>query len=372
MPCSSRRSHWWRVLLYQAALGLRAFVDVAERDIGVDAERLIAVELPASSPPVDETDATGLLARLRGTPGVKSVVPGEIPILAASTLVSTLEHAPRSAKDLDRTTELAVEASPGYLEVLGIPVIWRSSCSPGRGWVFLSATVARTMGGDRQGGCRSVYVNGLAREVAGIVADVWGGGSEATGPSRYIYLPPRLPQRSIVVRTAGSAALAAAAVAAAVREATGVSGPVGITLGSDLAGRLTAPARSRLLLLLALGVTALILAAVGVWSVCDEAVRLGAYSDAIRSAMGAAPSAVFRRRFAEPAVIVTLGLSVGLPLGLLLGRFITGMTGAARHVDLPAAAGVAAVVYGIGAAAALGPARRAASSDPLRVLRHDQ
>jgi ABC-type antimicrobial peptide transport system permease subunit len=66
-----------------------------------------------------------------------------------------------------------------------------------------------------------------------------------------------------------------------------------------------------------------------------------------------------------------VGLALGLALSLAAGRALSGMLYGVSPHDPATLAGVGLLLMAVAAAAALGPAWRAARLDPARVLRGD-
>ena len=73
--------------------------------------------------------------------------------------------------------------------------------------------------------------------------------------------------------------------------------------------------------------------------------------------------------YAFSTVTVAAGLLVGLALAVAAGRVLRGYLYATTPTDPWTLAGVAALLVAAGAAACLGPARRATTVDPLIALR---
>jgi ABC-type antimicrobial peptide transport system permease subunit len=73
----------------------------------------------------------------------------------------------------------------------------------------------------------------------------------------------------------------------------------------------------------------------------------------------------------EVLLLVGLGLAVGIPAALALGRFISAQLYAVKEND-PAVAGIAVILLSlIAAMAGLVPAQRASRIDPLHALRYE-
>ncbi|MEO6690421.1 MAG: ADOP family duplicated permease [Dokdonella sp.] len=130
--------------------------------------------------------------------------------------------------------------------------------------------------------------------------------------------------------------------------------------------------RSRLNTLLGLlGVTALLLAAVGLYAVLAYSVRLRVPEFGVRMALGARASHVLRHVLGQGLSLIGFGLALGLPLAWGFARLLSAKLYGVGAFDLPTLAGVAAVLAAIGLVACWWPARRAARVDPVIALRDE-
>ena len=131
-------------------------------------------------------------------------------------------------------------------------------------------------------------------------------------------------------------------------------------------------ARGRLISALFAGfsILALVLSAVGLYSVSSYSVAQRTNEFGIRVALGAQRAHVFRIVMASAAVSVGIGVVAGLVLSIGLNRFISSWVG--NSTDHPwIALGVSFLLLAVAAAACLIPARRALSVDPMTALRHE-
>jgi ABC-type antimicrobial peptide transport system permease subunit len=121
----------------------------------------------------------------------------------------------------------------------------------------------------------------------------------------------------------------------------------------------------------AFGMLATLLAAIGVYGVMAFAVAGRRREMGIRLALGAQPSTVVWLVLREVLILVAIGLAVGVPSALALGRLVSSqLYGVEPHSPLVAAA----TVLFIGAVAGLAgliPARRASRIDPVFALRYE-
>jgi ABC-type antimicrobial peptide transport system permease subunit len=124
-------------------------------------------------------------------------------------------------------------------------------------------------------------------------------------------------------------------------------------------------------LLTLFGVFALLLASIGLHGVTSYSVERRAKEIGVRMALGAAPGQVLWMVQRQVVVLVVIGLAIGLPAALwttpLLGALLFGVA----PTDPGVLATGAVVMLLVAMAAGWLPARRAATSDPLRALRKE-
>jgi putative ABC transport system permease protein len=115
---------------------------------------------------------------------------------------------------------------------------------------------------------------------------------------------------------------------------------------------------------------ALVLAAVGLYSVVSYSVAQRTNEFGIRIALGATSSDVLRIVFASTTLSVGSGLAAGVLLSLALNRLVSQWAeGSSIHASI--LFGVTLVMVSVAAMACLAPARRASSVDPMKALRYE-
>jgi ABC-type antimicrobial peptide transport system permease subunit len=117
-------------------------------------------------------------------------------------------------------------------------------------------------------------------------------------------------------------------------------------------------------------VLALVLAAVGLYSVVSYGVATRTNEFGIRMALGAQSGDVLRLVFRSTAASVGAGLGAGVILSLVLARVFTKWTQETTRDPLILIA-VMLLLCAAAAAASLIPARRASSIDPMTALRYE-
>jgi ABC-type antimicrobial peptide transport system permease subunit len=164
-----------------------------------------------------------------------------------------------------------------------------------------------------------------------------------------------------------------ASVLPAVREAINKVSPQIVVTSTSLleerVARSVAEERFRATLSAAFGFTALTLAAVGLYGVIARRSADRRREFGVRVALGARPADVGGLVLRDAALLVVVGLLLGLPAAYATAQvtrsLLFGVSATSPYVFLLTAAGLAAVA----AAASLLPARRASLADPVAALR---
>lgn len=210
--------------------------------------------------------------------------------------------------------------------------------------------------------------------VVGVVEDFHQNGLDAP-PAAELYRPLAQVRRSVamtlLVRTAGDPT----ARLAEVREAVHALDPeVPLTFVSSLDRVLwDSLARPRLVVSLLAGfaLLALLLGCLGVYGVVAHDVRRQSHDIGIRMALGARATDVLRLVLGRGVRLTSAGVACGLLASLALGRFLTGLLYEVAPTDPATLAAVALLLAAAALGAALLPARRAVTPDPVDALRHD-
>jgi hypothetical protein len=318
----------------------------------------------------------------RGLPGVRdAALTSERPYLGEG-LVKTMT--PEGMEDAEDGVWVSTRiVSPGYFELLGIPVLEGRGLAPGDDQgepaAVVSETFARTYWptGDALG--RRVLMgstedpDGPVYRIVGVVGDVrQRPGSPAPAS---LYVPLRAnpwPTLSLVVRTdPGATAAAATALRDLVRRTDPTLPPGTVTPLNALAREGRARPRFYTALLGSFGLLALALALVGIYATTAYATRSRTREIGIRMALGAHAGRVVGEVVRRTGGAVLGGALVGLAAAWASA---TVLSDALRYVDPRDATthvGVAALVVAAGVAAAWLPAARAARVDPATTLRED-
>ena len=129
--------------------------------------------------------------------------------------------------------------------------------------------------------------------------------------------------------------------------------------------------RFTMLLLVSFAGLALLLAAVGIYSVLSYAVRRRVREIGIRMALGAQVRDVLRMVMIEGMKPTLLGVVIGLSGALALGRVMASVIFGVSARDFATFATVAVLTTGVGLLASTLPAYRATRVDPMKTLRDE-
>ena len=208
--------------------------------------------------------------------------------------------------------------------------------------------------------------------IVGVVRDMRHQGLEEK-PDPTLYLPLAMDavewEPSLLVRSSQPpAALAASLHAELARLGPEVASSEPKTIRQEIDQSIY---RERLMATLGgfFGLLALALAAIGLYGVVAYGTARRAREIGIRVALGARRVSVVRTVIADAMLLVAGGLLLGLPLAFFAGRRVSEMLAAVPAASLTTLAVVSAALVAVGLLAAAGPARRAATLDPMRVLR---
>ena len=116
---------------------------------------------------------------------------------------------------------------------------------------------------------------------------------------------------------------------------------------------------------------ALALAAVGMYGVMSYSVRQRTQEIGVRIALGARPGDVMGMLVRRGVWLTSVGMGIGLVLALAISRIVGAFLYRVSSTDGATFAGVSILLFSVAMAAVLIPARRAASMDALRSIRHE-
>ncbi len=352
------------VLLVLGGILIRNIQRLDATDPGYSLDQLLDLRLKSATP--------AMLARLEQQPGIRSVsAVARVPLygrLVREPVTVDGRTMPLYRNHVDHryfeTLGLAVEGR-GFTaaETTGqAPVAVISRATARQLWPAKSPLGQMFTMGDEQ---RATY------QVVGVVPDVVSGFLFEGQDSSSIYLPAAAGMDEVdstLVRIDGRAATLVPALRALCLEHSTGCEP---TTLRDVARMQRFPFQAAAAVAGALGGLALLLTAVGLYSVASYSVVQRRREIGIYLTLGASPAQVVRRILGEAGWCVLSGVSVGLPICLVLSKLAASSMLQIRTFDPGAYLGVPVLLALIALLACALPARRAARLDPMLSLREE-
>jgi predicted permease len=371
------------ILLVGSGLLIRSFLALQGEDPGFAADSRLALSTPLTSSrygAVEEVRAYGdeALERLAFVPGVESVaITTLVPVGGQDEIWSLeIEGRPPSGRD-DYISTLHYRVSAGYFATMGIEMRVGREFTPSdrEGAVrvaVVSESFARDQFPDESPVGRRIRFGGDDPwwEIVGVAADVQHYQVGQTSMPQ-VYLPfGQRPDRDVnfVIK----ASVPPLSLVQSVRNEIQTVDPdmpvEGVrTMGQIIAADISAP-RFRTMLLTGFGLTALLLAVVGLYGVISYTVAQRSWEMAMRIALGAQQSRVLRLVFRDGVGLVAIGVVIGIGGALVLARALESMLFGVSANDPLVYIAVPSLLFAVAVLAILVPALRATRVDPLRVL----
>jgi putative ABC transport system permease protein len=328
------------VVVVAAGLFTATFRRLAAVPLGVDADRVLVVNLDSSRSRVEPAERRRLheriVSELAALPGVEHAAGSTSTPVAGGASNLLVDARGRAANGGGRVMWNFV--TPDWFATYGIPV------RAGREFTFNDVDKSARVVVVNEAFARKFFAGTSAlgvtldatindwltdRTVVGIVADaIYGSPRDPVPPAFYLPLSQsagKVPDANSIrlgVRAAGASASALAPrVGAAIAS---VDRDVAFSLRSLADHVDDSLAQERLLAALssAVGVLAIVLAAVGVYGVTAYAVNRRRTEIGIRLALGAEPQSVIRLMLWKGVRLLSAGVLIGVPTSLWLSRFV--------------------------------------------------
>jgi predicted permease len=358
-------------------------------DTGFDVDHLVVASLAV--PQETSSDRarhlhllSTLVARLDAVDSIDSATPVNMPPFSGvGWSVPAFQAEGQDATRARANPELDLEAvHPGYFATFGLPIV--------RGRAFVPS--------DRSGATRVAIVSEdvavrtwpgqdpIGRRLKMGQADTNAPWLTVVGiarPSRYrdlerrhpvLYIPAEqllVAAQSIVVRTRGPLADAAAAVRAAVRAVDPAVGVMAVQPLDDLRQEPLARPRFAASLSAAFGAVALALSALGVFTITATSVQQRRAELRVRIALGATPAVIQRLVLGQGMRLAAIGVTIGTVGALVAARWLADLLFETRPSDPMSFAGTALLLLLSALLASALPAWRAAKTNPADGLRQD-
>jgi putative ABC transport system permease protein len=367
------------VLLAGAGLLMRSYINVISLDTGFSQSTVtFRVSLDQRYAKREQQVAfyKQLIARLDGLPGVQAAgVVSDLPLNNSESL-SFLWVDGFPNQDYQMTEGRTV--TPGYFAAMHVPLIagryFTDADAEGQRPVIINERLARTYFSNRNpiGGRFSTDdKHSDWATVVGVVADVRHTSLEDEPQPQMYRAAYDLGFRdaSVAVRSTQPSANVMNEIRAAMRSIDPNLAATDIRTMGDLVSLASARRRFQTSLLTAFAAVALVLALVGLYGLMAFSVNRRAREVGIRMALGAKREDVLLLVLRNAGTLVGAGLITGLGCAWMAARLLQSFLFGVKGHDPMTAIAVSLLLLVCGCLAALVPARRAASVDPVKALR---
>ena len=383
------------VLLIGAGLMIRSFQQLHGVKPGFESHGVLTMTAAISrakfpSPTQHISFFEQVLQRVRTLPGVESAgVIDDIPLNQnGSHQPIAIEGRPVVAMSEQPEVDVRL-ISPGYMGAMRIPIVrgrdFGDTDAAGRpAAILISASMAQHFwpGEDPLGKRLTLtFFPESVREVVGVVGDVKLDGLDQDRPSTILYMPlaqisvPSVGWQSfpmaLVVRSATNPTGIVSAVTNAVHQVDREIPVRDILTMDELVTNSISQQRFNMLLLGAFAALALLLAAIGIYSVLSYSVKRRVQEIGIRLALGARIGDVLRMVIVEGMKPTLLGVVLGTVGALAMGHVLASLIYGVKPTDPVTFLVVAVLLAAIALFATIIPAYRAAKVDPLVALRYE-
>lgn len=370
------------VLLVGAGLFVRSLANVERLRLGYDPDRLVWVQPVWRGTPLDDSRKRqlldALLKRAQALPGVEHAARGLTVPFAMEWDIMLHVAGIDSVSKLGQFT--LQSATPDFFATMGTHLL------RGRGFtvadvdsaprvMVVGESMARRLwpNEDPIGKCvRLNTVTAPCTTVVGVAEDTRG--SKLSEPELHYYLPtPQFnpDQGGVFVRVHGSADDATESTRRALQRMMPGSSYVTTTSMSSILAPEMRSWKLGAVMFAVFGALALVLAAIGLYSVIAYNVTQRMHEMGVRVALGAQARDVTSLIVREGLHIVGPGVLLGAIIALVAGRWVAPLLFDVSPRDPPVLAGVVVVLLGVAVLASWLPATRAARVDPNEALRAD-
>jgi putative ABC transport system permease protein len=381
------------ILLVGAGLMIRTLFHLQRMDAGFDPHNVLTVDAPipkSKYPNIDNqrTFFDQVLLRVRALPGVESAgAIDDVPYSGGSMQPIGIEGRP--VVQLSDQPEVAVrKITPGYLKTMHIPVVRGRDLTDAdvadRVQVILISDSLAKQFFPNEDPIGKHLILGLEdagrdlkptpREIVGIVGDVKIQGLDSDLSMAAVYDPfYQMPSTNmtLTIRTSGVPTDVGNSVTNVIRSIDPELSILNISTMEDMTALSLAQRRFTMLLLVAFAALALVLAAVGIYSVLSYAVRQRMREIGIRMALGAQIRDVIRMVVVQGMTPAMVGVVIGAVASLALGRVLASIIYGVGARDTVTFISVSILLLGVALFASAFPAYRATQVQPVRTLREE-
>lgn len=387
------------ILLIGSALLIRTAVELNRVDPGFDGTNVLTVRMSLTGPRFEQSERVAQIVRngverLRAVLGVvEASTTCCVPLEGGYGLPFRVVGRPADGPFHGQGTWKTVSA--GYFEVFKIPIkrgrsFTERDDSRSPAVVLINEAMAREYWPDGDPlndrlligrGVMSEFDAEPERQIIGVVGDTRDGGLNSDpAPAMYIPQPQvpdaanalnlRLTPLAWVVRTQAEPLTVSRAVEEQLRQVTGL--PVSdVRSMNEVVSRSTSRQRFNMWLMTVFGISALLLAAIGVYGLMAYAVEQRTHEIGIRLALGAQTAQVKNMVVLQGMRLALAGIVIGVAAALGLARFLEAFLFGVETRDPLVFVGVPLLLSLVAFFAAWLPARHASRVDPIIALRSE-
>jgi predicted permease len=360
-----------------------------------DTARVLAVNLPVMSygrtPEQVAQFYRDVHRRISTLPGVEHVSSGfGVPWRDARALGINFTFAMDGAARENGKDDLRARfrsISPGFFETLGVPILqgrdFRDTDRDGsERVVIISQSVAQKLFPGQQalnrnlrwtdGVMKFVGISQEPRRIIAVVPDV-DDENIIPSPAMTVYQPVDQEgwQSRLFVRTAGDPYTLVPTITRTIHEMAADQPVERATTLDDIRAEVLTPNRLNVIVFGGFAGVALLISVVGVAGVLAFSVSGRAREFGIRMALGANPRIILTNVLREGLVMAAIGVAVGMGIGFVFARVVARYVADAQLPGAIALIASAAVILAAAVIASAVPAARAATVNPVEVLRSE-
>ena len=380
-------------LLAGAGLAVHSFWNLTRVDVGIRTDHVLTFSLPvpdarSKDPARISAYYRDILAHIGAVPGVShaTVMTGYPLYGAGFGMPFTIAGGPSYADPSQRPGAGFGMVTPDYLATLGAHLVKGRSfneqdTADSVKVVMVNESFARKylQGKDpfRQRVVVEELIPGVQKlgppvewQIVGIYQDVHAADQHQRLEEMLVpFWQIPWPQATVSVRTAENPAAMQTSIAAAVHAVDPQIALAEPKTLDQVREESLADERFTLILFGTFAAVALFLATLGIYGVVAFSVAQRSHEIALRMALGATRNRVVALVLREGSVLAAIGMGLGLIGAYFVGRAMQSMLFGVRALDFSAFASVALILLAAALLACYLPARRAASIEPMRVLR---
>ena len=378
------------VLLVGAGLFAKSLLNLRNSNPGFNTGHLLTFKIDTSLNGYDKTRAVSFLDRFRkeieALPGVKDVTVASTALIENSINLATMSIEGHQRRQGVNTNSRISSVGPGYFRVLGFPLLMGREFTPADQANSLKVAVVNEVfakeyfNGDAIGkrigyGFNRDGSQKLDTQIIGVIRDGKHANMREEKPSRFVYTPyaqdSSIQSMTFYVRSERDVEQLAGEVRAYLRRIDENLAMFRVqTMASTIENSLQL---ERLLSMLcsSFGLLATILAAIGLYGVMAYNVAKRTREIGIRLALGAERSTVIGLVMKEVGSMLALGLVIGLPLAIGLGRYVESQLWGLKGYDPLILTAASLCLGAVAILAGAIPVWRAVSVNPAIALRGD-